>query len=172
LAIKKELRAAMNGIVSAKMRAAGMPYKLVFGVELPRLSDIAREFSPDKELAVCLWNENIRECKILATLLLPHEEMTVEQAEIWTDELTTDEMAQILVMNQLAKRPWAMDVALRWILSDHQMRILCGFLIIARRMRMGETIHPDSFAQIERRAQSCLTNANPSLSRAIHAIID
>ena len=29
--IKKALRAAMNGVLSAKMREAGMPYKLVFG---------------------------------------------------------------------------------------------------------------------------------------------
>lgn len=39
--IKKDLRASMNGILSARMREAGMPYKLVFGVELPRLQTIA-----------------------------------------------------------------------------------------------------------------------------------
>ena len=42
--IKLELRAAMNGVVAAQMRQAGMPYKLIFGVELPRLQEIAREF--------------------------------------------------------------------------------------------------------------------------------
>ena len=35
--IKKALRSAMNGVLSAQMRQAGMPYRLVFGVELPRL---------------------------------------------------------------------------------------------------------------------------------------
>ena len=39
--IKKELRASMNGILSARMREAGMPFKLIFGVELPRLQSIA-----------------------------------------------------------------------------------------------------------------------------------
>ena len=38
--IKKELRAAMNGVASARMREAGAPYKLIFGVELPRLQEI------------------------------------------------------------------------------------------------------------------------------------
>ncbi len=33
--IKKELRASMNGILSARMREAGMPFRLIFGVELP-----------------------------------------------------------------------------------------------------------------------------------------
>ena len=72
--IKKALRAAMNGVLSAKMREAGMPYKLVFGVELPRLLEISKEFAPDLKLALELWNENIRECKILAVLLLPDGE--------------------------------------------------------------------------------------------------
>ena len=54
--IKKELRASMNGILSAKMREAGAPYKLVFGVELPRLQSIAREFAPSRTLAQQLWN--------------------------------------------------------------------------------------------------------------------
>ena len=71
LDIKKELRAAMNGILSARMREAGAPYKLVFGVELPRLQSIANEFQPSRQLAQELWNENIRECKLLATMLMP-----------------------------------------------------------------------------------------------------
>ena len=60
--IKKEFRASMNGILSAKMREVGMPYKLCFGVELPRLQSIAQEFEPNHQLAQQLWNENIREC--------------------------------------------------------------------------------------------------------------
>ena len=64
--IKKEFRSCMNGVLSAKMREAGMPYKVIFGVEYPRLVSIAQEFSPDRILAQTLWNENIRESKILA----------------------------------------------------------------------------------------------------------
>ena len=82
LNIKKELRAAMNGILSAKMREAGAPYKLVFGVELPRLQNIANEFQPSRSLAQQLWNENIRECKLLATMLMPPEEFLPEVADI------------------------------------------------------------------------------------------
>ena len=55
--IKKELRASMNGILSARMREAGMPFKLIFGVELPRLQDIAREFPQDADLAQTLLRD-------------------------------------------------------------------------------------------------------------------
>ena len=41
--IKAELRAAMNGVTSRTIRESGMGYRLVFGVELPRLHEIAAE---------------------------------------------------------------------------------------------------------------------------------
>ena len=53
--IKTELRLAMNGVASAYMRENGMNYKLNFGVELPRLRDIAAGFPADHDLAQALW---------------------------------------------------------------------------------------------------------------------
>ena len=34
--IKKELRANMNGVASARMREAGLNYHVNFGIDLPR----------------------------------------------------------------------------------------------------------------------------------------
>ena len=120
--IKLELRAAMNGVVAAQMRQAGMPYKLIFGVELPRLQEIAREFRADRRLAQDLWNESSRECKILATMLMPPAECLAEIAEIWTDEMPTAEIAQIAVQQLFSHTRWAADTAFCWIASDHTMR--------------------------------------------------
>ena len=85
--IKKELRASMNGILSARMREAGMPFKLIFGVELPRLQNIACEFPIDTELANHLWQQNIRETRLLAIMLMPAESFTGERSEEHTSEL-------------------------------------------------------------------------------------
>ena len=56
--IKQELRLSMNGVASAFMRENGLNYKLNFGVEIPRLQNIANEFQPDHDLAQALWKEN------------------------------------------------------------------------------------------------------------------
>lgn len=66
--IKTQLRLSMNGAVSASMRQKGLLYKLNFGVELPRLNQIAQGYAPNHALAAALWKEDIRECKILAAL--------------------------------------------------------------------------------------------------------
>ena len=113
--IKKELRASMNGILSARMREAGMPFKLIFGVELPRLQSIADEFPKDKDLANQLWSENIRETKLLAIMLMPPEEFTFEVANEWKESMVTPEEAQILAMKLLSMVNHAKEISLAWM---------------------------------------------------------
>ena len=71
--IRKELRLAMNGVISTSMREKGIVYKLNFGVPYPEIKGIARKHKPNGELAAALWKEDIREFKILATFLQPAE---------------------------------------------------------------------------------------------------
>ena len=167
--IKKELRAAMNGVLSAKMREAGAPYKLVFGVELPRLQSIAAEFQPSRTLAQQLWNENIRECKLLATMLMPPQEFLPEMADIWVEEIPTAEVAQVLCMQLLCKEPWCAVTAFEWIASPAPMRQLCGFLCIARLLQQGAQLQDRSIEELKDQAESLLPNANLSLRKAITA---
>ena len=70
-AIKQSFRLMMNGVAARSMRDKGLDYKINWGVSLPDLQTMAREYEQDYELAIELWKEDIRECKILATLLMP-----------------------------------------------------------------------------------------------------
>lgn len=72
--IKKSLRLSMNGIVSAHQRRQGLNYKINFGVEIPRLKELASRQEKSTLLAQSLWQDNIRECKLLAIFLYPTEE--------------------------------------------------------------------------------------------------
>ena len=148
-----------------------MPYKLVFGVELPRLLEISKEFAPDLKLALELWNENIRECKILAVLLLPDGEMTADLAEIWVSEIPTAEIAQILVMYQLRNLPQAADVAFRWIASEDDTKQLCGYLTIAHLLQRGAELNERSVKEITDQATAGLEQADFHLRKAIHAVL-
>ena len=71
--IKGQFRLFMNGVVSQSMREKGLDYKLNFGIELPRLKEIAARYEKNHDVAQALWKENIRECKILAGMLQPVE---------------------------------------------------------------------------------------------------
>ena len=80
-----QFRLFMNGMVSQSMREKGLDYKLNFGIEYPRIKEIAARYTPSHELAQALWKENIRESNIMAGLLQPVDTFYPEIAEIWIE---------------------------------------------------------------------------------------
>ena len=138
--IKKSLRLAMNGVVSTLQRRQGLDYKINFGVEIPRLKGIADAHSKNKELAAMLWQDNIRECKMLAIFLMP-EDGYHEVADKWIAETKFTEIADQLAMHLLCKLPDAWNKALHWTANDKGMYCYCGFLTISHLIRRG--IMPD-----------------------------
>ena len=134
--IKKELRLAMNGVVSSIQRNHGLNYKINFGVEIPRLKGIAAKFEKDEELAKRLWQDNIRECKMLAIFLMP-ESGYADIAEKWIAEAPFTEIADHLAMTVLCRLPDAATKATQWIQNNEGMFRYCGFMTLTHLFRRG-----------------------------------
>lgn len=137
----------MNGMVSQSMREKGMGYKLNFGIEYPRIKEIAAGYEPDHELAQALWKENIRECKILAGLLQPADTFYPEIADIWIEGMDYPELAEYTVMNLFQRLPYASEVVFRWMADEREMFQLCGFLLMARLLMKGEKLNERAEAE-------------------------
>ena len=84
-AVKQSFRLLMNGETSRSMREKGSGYKLNWGIPQHELRKMAEELPHDYDLAIALWKEDIRECKILATILMPKERMTQELVDVWME---------------------------------------------------------------------------------------
>ncbi|HJF09049.1 MAG TPA: DNA alkylation repair protein [Phocaeicola coprocola] len=145
--IKSKFRLFMNGMVSQSMREKGMEYKLNFGIEYPRIKEIAAGYEPDHELAQALWKENIRECKILAGLLQPADTFYPEIADIWIEGMDYPELAEYTVMNLFQRLPYASEVVFRWMADEREMFQLCGFLLMARLLMKGERLNERAEAE-------------------------
>lgn len=145
--IKSKFRLFMNGMVSQSMREKGMEYKLNFGIEYPRIKEIAAGYEPDHELAQALWKENIRECKILAGLLQPADTFYPEIADIWIEGMDYSELAEYTVMNLFQRLPYASEVVFRWMADEREMFQLCGFLLMARLLMKGEKLNERAEAE-------------------------
>ncbi len=130
--IKTRLRLSMNGAASQSMREKGLVYKLNFGVELPRIKDIASSYEKDHTLAQALWKEDIRECKVLAGLLQPVGTFFPEIADIWADTMPNAEIAGLTSMHLFQHLPYAPSLSFRWIADERELVQVCGFQTIAR----------------------------------------
>ena len=168
--IKKELRASMNGVLSARMREVGMPYKLIFGVELPRLQSIAAEFPQDAELAQQLWQQNIRETRLLAIMLMPIDAFTAETSNSWADTMLTAEEAQVLAMFLLSKTGHAKETCLSWLEAGKPLPSVCACLCLRRMLVQGTKLEKKEAETIEECTTKMLPTANLHLRKAIQTL--
>lgn len=168
--IKKELRASMNGVLSARMREAGMPFHLIFGVELPRLQSIAAEFPKDKDLASLLWQQNIRETRLLAIMLMPAESFTSEVANSWAETMKTAEEAQVLAMMLLPKTKQAVEISTAWLSGNNSLSATCACLCLRHLLMRG--VELNDTGQILASCNRLLQEANLHLRKAIQALKD
>lgn len=136
--MKQSFRQVMDGSVSRSMRDKGVDYSLNWGATLPRLRQIADEEGKDYALAVELWKEDIRECKILATMIMPYDRMTAELAQLWMEQTPTQEIAEQAAFNLYQHIECAPQLAFEWIASDKELYQLCGYHILSRLFMNGQ----------------------------------
>jgi hypothetical protein len=138
--IKQSFRQMMDGSIAQSMRDKGLNYHLNWGATLPRLQEMAKEIANSQEpiancqydLAIALWKENVRECKILATMLMPADQILPEVVDIWMEQIPSQEIAEQLAFNLWQHLPFAPEKAYQWIASDKEYDQLCGFHVLTR----------------------------------------
>ena len=79
--VKRRMFALRNGVVAEALRRGGCPYRIVFGLTLPQLDEVASVTPHTVTLAQMLWdNDSTRESRLLAPMICPREGMTVDRA--------------------------------------------------------------------------------------------
>ena len=170
----------MNGVTAQSLRDKGLDYHLNWGASLGHLREMACDYEPSHELAMALWQENVRECKILATLLMPHDEMTFDEAWQWIGDTKTQEIAELATMHLYQHLPFAKTLALRLIEEDGEMRQqeqegmngeiqqeeqkdedgemrqLSGYCLLTRLLMKGETLTEEERQRVLSRAETTL----------------
>lgn len=101
-----------NGVIADTLRKVGMPYKVIFGLQVPQIAEIARRNGQSMELAEELWaDREVRESRILASYIFPPAEVTEDKAlELMRDTRTREE-ADMLGFRLLKRLPFAPAVA-------------------------------------------------------------
>jgi hypothetical protein len=136
--IKQSFRQMMDGSIAQSMRDKGVDYHLNWGATLPRLREKADEIGKNYDLSIALWKENIRECKILATMIMPPDVVLPEVIDIWMEQTPTQEIAEQAAFNLYQYLPYAPVKAYTWIASDKELYQLCGFHILSRLFMNGQ----------------------------------
>lgn len=173
--IKQSFRLMMDGSVAQSMRDKGLNYHLNWGATLPRLKAKAEELKTSSQepiadsqydLAIALWKENVRECKILATMLMPPEKMLPEVCDIWMEQIPSQEIAEQAAFNLWQHLPYAPEKAYQWIASDQEYYQLCGFHVLSRLFMNGQEPNERGINEFIDQALSALQGPYMSVRKA------
>ena len=93
---------------------------------------IAREIGTDHELARQLWASDIRETRILASMIDDPEMVTEEQMERWAENFNYWEVCDQCCQNLFEKTRFAYQKAVEWSSSDKEFIKRAGFVLMAR----------------------------------------
>lgn len=169
--IKNDFRLGMNGVISTSLRNKGMDYKIIFGLSLPQLRSIAEKYPQSQEVASKLWNENIRESKLLATMLYPYNQMSIEVAKTWIDDITYTEVADIATMFLFSKLQYAEQLCLEYATSESENNIYFALRLFVRLLINKATISSETTQYINKIAQEFASSNNTTIAMVANDII-
>ena len=174
--IKRSFRLMMDGAVAQSMRDKGVDYHLNWGATIPRLQTKAQEIRESLtmnhepltlyNLSIQLYKENVRECKILASMLMPADEILPEVVDIWQEQIPSQEIAEQLAFNLYRHLPFAAEKAYQWIASDREYDQLCGFHILSRLFMNGQEPNERGINEFIDEALCALQGPYPAVRKA------
>lgn len=164
--IKQSFRQMMDGSIAQSMRDKGVNYHLNWGATLPRLKEKATEIGPNYDLAIALWKENVRECKILATMIMPADNVLPEVIDIWVEQIDAIEIAEQASFNLFQHLPFAAEKAFQWLAAPDDLTQLCGYHVLSRLFMNKQEPNERGINEFIDQALVALQSQNLSLRKA------
>ncbi len=164
--VKRRMYAMRNGVIADTLRKAASPFRVIFGLNLPQLLDIAAGIGKDSDIARRLWaNTATRESMLLAPMLMPAGELSEDEALEWCLQVPACEVADILCHRLLRHEPYALELARRLIAEDKEMAHYTG-------MRLMCNIAPRYPDEARRIGEAELESGNPAVRQIASLLVD
>lgn len=134
--IKKEilvqLRRDTNGaVVGTMFEMLGSERYINYGVSIPAIKKVAREYAPNHALAQCLFDSQIRELKLCAVYVDASEDVTAAQMETWSEAFDNVEILEHCCSMLFYGANDALTVAKEWL----QVRAYAALLMAGKRAK-------------------------------------
>ena len=103
IALLGKVRKQMNGAVSESMATHGQQYGLNYGVSIATLREIAATEQPDHDFAKYLFQQQVRELRLIACHLAEPAKVDIHDFPFWARGIRNPELAEELAFALLSK---------------------------------------------------------------------
>jgi 3-methyladenine DNA glycosylase AlkD len=115
----------------AGMSRSGINTGRALGVAVPDLRGLARRLGRDHDLAAELWDSEIHEARILATLVDDPALVTERQIEAWALDVDSWDLCDQLCGNLLDRTPYAFRKPVEWSAREDEFVKRAAFALMA-----------------------------------------
>jgi 3-methyladenine DNA glycosylase AlkD len=125
------LKQSANAKYLEGMKRFGVDNSKALGVSLPQLRKLAKSIEKDHQLALELWDTNIHECRVMASLIDDPKLVTTGQMDKWVAEFYSWDVCDQVCGNLFDRTPYALDKALEYSSSEKEYIKRAGFVLMA-----------------------------------------
>lgn len=108
----------------------GINNEKALGVKLPEIRSLAKIIKKDHALALRLWETDIHEARILASMVADPQQVTPQLIDNWTKDFTSWDLCDQTCLNLVDRTPYAIEKALAF--SQHKEEFIkrAGFVLM------------------------------------------
>jgi 3-methyladenine DNA glycosylase AlkD len=113
------------------MARYGIATQRALGVSIPELRTLARSIGQHHELAGALWETEIHEARILASMIDDPSQVTEVQMEAWAGAFDSWDLCDQVCGNLFDRTRYAFDKATEWTGREEEFVKRAGFATVA-----------------------------------------
>lgn len=115
----------------AGMARAGIAVEKALGVAVPDLRSMAKTLGKNHALAQQLWDSQVHEARILASMIDEPPQVSEAQLEAWVTEFDSWDLTDQCISNLFRKTPYAWSKAVEWSQRQEEFVKRAGFVMMA-----------------------------------------
>lgn len=129
--VLKQLKSKARSDQLKGMAKYGMATEKRLGVAIPDLRKMAKIIAKDHQLALQLWQTNISEAMILASMINEPEKVTDKQMELWVKDFNSWDVCDQVCMNLFEKTPFTLKKIKKWSKNSKEFVKRTAYTLIA-----------------------------------------
>ena len=166
IALLGKVRKQMNGAVSESMATHGQAYGLNYGVSIATLREIAAHELKDYTFAKYLYQQQVRELKLLACHIADPAMLDTHEFPFWSRGIANAELAEELAFALLSKIYDINSLMGVWSTESNEMVAYAALMAAARNER---TLSEVAFIAIENAVKA--NQESPYIANGVVALL-
>jgi 3-methyladenine DNA glycosylase AlkD len=129
--ILQELLSFANPENKAGMSRFGINTEEAYGVSIPVIRSIAKQYKRNHALALALWATQVHEARLLAAFIDDPRQVTDTQMETWVQDFNSWDLCDQTCGNLFIKTSFAYQKAVAWTYRNEEFVKRAGFAMMA-----------------------------------------